>query len=912
MMLRLCLLLFILSACASQAPEQAPQPEAVTRHLDNGLQVIYQPSSNSASKQTEISLLMRVGSLSEQDSERGYAHFVEHMAFSATEMYPAESQVRDALRQLGLDLGDHANARTSFDHTLYRLRLESNEPETLNNAIGLLAQWAYAIRFDEAQVAAEQPVVLAELRSREIDEARARAQLRQAALAGSCYAQRLPIGTEQSLQQVKAKALQAFYQRWYYPANAVLLVSGAFDPDAIHAQIERDFGQWKSEGEAAIAGCEIDPYARPQQQLIIDAQLVTPTLKISWNFAEKHWPLSKLERQTNLARQLALDVLDDRLESHVYDTKGAVGGISTGTYNESPTQKQVYVHATIPGGDLGAGVALLGGGLKSLKNHPITEQELKDAALRLRQKIDSQTFNPKQLTDIAIEHVLENRPLWTKQETLSWLDEQIKLIKIEDLHTAINPLLENPPHLQAVQSELNSNTEESLRTGFDESTSLSLKEMPSGPEGWPIQPQVTPELLKEQQHSGKLSQWDFANGLTVVHRQSTAAPGRVEWRLVGATGMNALDQRESLLARFALPIIGSSGLRQFNGPELSAWLEREGFSLYPNYTFYSKGAFGDGPAARLDEQMRLLYIALTEGHVDPAALEYVIQQNIAQLEKIALSPAAIWLDWAQSTIFQMDNALRTLTPSELKNLDTKSLQSLYQNHYAGMRNYVLAIVGDVSADDALAAVTASLASLRPIQNTVSELRTFPLEQVSGDYQLKGRGKREALGVQRWIIPKKDYNVSERKFFLQWFNAQLFEEVREKQGLVYGIKASASPPLSVSSNWVIELNFEASPDATDSVFSAINKVLDDMSATPPSKAELSTWWQARRDGMQQQWDGDNKAQTNVVAWTEHYGETFAQVYDMEKRVEFASKERMTALANLVTDPAHIVTRVRWLP
>lgn len=287
MMLRLCLLLFIFSACTTQSPEQVPpQPEAITRHLDNGLQVIYLPSSNTASKQTEISLLMRVGSLSEQDAERGYAHFVEHMALSATEKYPAESQVRDALRQLGLDLGDHANARTGFDHTLYRLRLESAEPETINDAIGLLAQWAYAIRFNDEGVAAEQPVVLAELRSREIDKARAQAQLRQAALAGSCYAQRLPIGTEQSLLQVAAKALQAFYQRWYHPANAVLLVSGAFDAETTHAQIERDFGQWKSEGEAASVGCEINPGERPQQQLITDSQLVTPTLKMSWNFAE--------------------------------------------------------------------------------------------------------------------------------------------------------------------------------------------------------------------------------------------------------------------------------------------------------------------------------------------------------------------------------------------------------------------------------------------------------------------------------------------------------------------------------------------------------------------------------------------------------------------------------------------------
>ncbi|KAK8679341.1 hypothetical protein V6N13_144796 [Hibiscus sabdariffa] len=196
--------------------------------LNNGL-TYYVHSNPRPRLRAALALAVNVGSVLEEENERGVAHIVEHLAFSATKRYTNHDIVK-FLESIGAEFGACQNAVTSADDTVYELLVPIDKPELLSQAISVLAEFSSEIRILKDDLEKERGAVMEEYR--EIRNASGRMQDEHWTLMmeGSKYAERLPIGLEKVIQTVSSETVKQFYKKWYHIRNMAMIAVGDF-PD---------------------------------------------------------------------------------------------------------------------------------------------------------------------------------------------------------------------------------------------------------------------------------------------------------------------------------------------------------------------------------------------------------------------------------------------------------------------------------------------------------------------------------------------------------------------------------------------------------------------------------------------------------------------------------------------------------
>ncbi len=210
--------------------------------LENGMKYAILPNSK-PTEEVSINLYFRVGSLHENDNEQGYAHFVEHMAFNGSKNIPENEFVR-ILERFGLSFGADVNAYTYFDKTVYKLDLPDVKEETIDTALMLFRETASNLIFDEEAVIRERGVVLAEYNVSKSDNLDLIIKKFKIFLPDSRIPKRIPIGTPDHIKNADSTSLRAFYDAFYRPENAFLVVVGDINLDQMEAKIAEYFEDW--------------------------------------------------------------------------------------------------------------------------------------------------------------------------------------------------------------------------------------------------------------------------------------------------------------------------------------------------------------------------------------------------------------------------------------------------------------------------------------------------------------------------------------------------------------------------------------------------------------------------------------------------------------------------------------------
>lgn len=343
------LAVLFLSACAPQAGRIASATAAVTQSdwayatsdvpldagyrfgkLPNGMRYVVR--ANSRPKGTALVRLdVAAGSLDEANDERGYAHFVEHMAFNGSTRVPEGEMIR-LLERHGLAFGADTNASTGFERTIYSLDLPRNDPELLDVALMLMRETASELTFDPQAVDRERGVVLAELRDRNTWALRNAKADSKFLHPRARYPERFAIGVPETLNAATADALKAFYRREYVPAHTTLIVIGDFDPAQVEAKIVETFASWPA------APVEPQPSAGPvkfrdrgRTAVYLDPALAERVV------ASRHGPWlvepdSVAQRQENLLRQIGYAIVNRRFQrvSRQLDPPFRGAGFGTG------------------------------------------------------------------------------------------------------------------------------------------------------------------------------------------------------------------------------------------------------------------------------------------------------------------------------------------------------------------------------------------------------------------------------------------------------------------------------------------------------------------------------------------------------------------------------------------------------
>ncbi|TPG14467.1 M16 family metallopeptidase [Sphingomonas oligophenolica] len=264
----------------------------------------------------QVSIRVRIdaGSLEETESQRGFAHFIEHLSFRGSEYVP-DGEAKRVWQRFGAAFGSDTNAQTSPTQTVYKLDLPSATQATLDESIKILSGMMEQPVISDASVAAERPVVLAEQREQPGPQVRFGNALNQLFFAGQPLADRSPIGNITTLEAATGDSVRAFHDRWYRPSRAVVIISGDMDPALLSSLIVKHFAGWQGKG----AEPPVDPdFGTPDATKPVAASIVEPGLPPlvlmgvlrPWHFNND----TAIFNQTRMIDVIATKVISRRLE----------------------------------------------------------------------------------------------------------------------------------------------------------------------------------------------------------------------------------------------------------------------------------------------------------------------------------------------------------------------------------------------------------------------------------------------------------------------------------------------------------------------------------------------------------------------------------------------------------------------
>ncbi|MDR0428451.1 MAG: insulinase family protein, partial [Puniceicoccales bacterium] len=215
-------------------------PDAVCGVLNNGLRYCIVPHGEPPNR-VSMRLYIAAGSLMEKESQRGIAHFLEHMAFSGSENF-SQGDLVESLQRLGMRFGSHNNAYTSQEETVYKLELPKNDRRTLKEALLVFRDFLGGLSLEEGEAQRERGVILSELRHCDTPQYRDNVDFFQFLFPYSIIAKRMPIGEAAVINSTTAASLRKFYETYYGAKNAILLVVGDVDVPMLQQCIQHVVG----------------------------------------------------------------------------------------------------------------------------------------------------------------------------------------------------------------------------------------------------------------------------------------------------------------------------------------------------------------------------------------------------------------------------------------------------------------------------------------------------------------------------------------------------------------------------------------------------------------------------------------------------------------------------------------------
>src|SRR6476469_1454735 len=189
-----------------------------------------------------------VGMREAETTQAGIPHFIEHMAFNGSTNIP-EGELVKRLERLGLAFGADTNAETDLEHTTYKLDLPNTNPETVDGALTFMRDIASELTLAPAAVDRERGILVSEYRVRNSPQLRRQLDALGREIPGGRFGPSI-VGTPETLAAITPAQLKAFYQGYYRPERATLVMVGDFDVGAMEKEIRSRFANWKGKGKS--------------------------------------------------------------------------------------------------------------------------------------------------------------------------------------------------------------------------------------------------------------------------------------------------------------------------------------------------------------------------------------------------------------------------------------------------------------------------------------------------------------------------------------------------------------------------------------------------------------------------------------------------------------------------------------
>jgi zinc protease len=837
-----------------QANEALPlDPSIRTGKLDNGLTYFLHQNSEPKNR-AELRLVVNAGSALEDPDQLGLAHFIEHMLFRGTKRFPKQDLI-NFMEGVGMRFGPDVNAYTSFDETVYELRIPLDDPKVLDKALDVLVDWAGSATIAPEDVNAERGVIVEEHRLRELNASgRLRDQLMPILLNDSRYAQRLPIGDMNIVQNAPAETLRRFYNTWYRPDLMAVTAVGDFDAAKLETQIREKF---------AALSARTDPTPRPvynvpdfsgtRYLVATDPENPNTTLQL-YIKQPVHESQTAGEYRADLTRMLFFHMLNQRYleisrQSNAPFIAAQAGpGSLVRTANANVISAQAQEQNILP-----ALEAMLTE-VERVRQYGFTQPELERAQADLlnayRSAYDQRnSTDSAALTDEYIRHFLQGESVPGIAVEYDLARQFLPAITLDEVNHQIGGLIgQDNRVLVAVAPE---------KAGFTPPTTDDLAGAVKAVAATKIEPyteqaqvkQLFPnppapaKIISETTISELgVTNLRLANGVRVLLKPTNFNQDEVLFTGSGPGGASLYDDKDYVAARLIGSIVGESGVGDLNRTELDRLLTGKNVQVGSGIQELRQSISGSASPRDLETAFQLINLYATQPRVDQNAVDTLKASARAALSNRELDPNSAMQD-ALAQISYGDSIRRkpALPLDQIENLDVQRALEIYKDRFANMGQFTFVFTGNFDVEQAKQLSQQYLGTLPSTGKTDTWQNRLPDYTDGVHTQDVYKGKDERSTTQ--IIYNGDFEVTpENEIKLSVLgdilDMMLVEQLREGMGGTYSPSAGARVQPWPQPQYSMRLNFTSDPARAKELADAAFKQVDTLRKQGPSETNLA--------------------------------------------------------------------------
>ncbi len=845
------------SIAAAQVPDTRldaalPLDSQVTMgRLENGLTYYIRPNGR-PEERAELRLVVNVGSVLEEDDQRGLAHLLEHMGFNGTRNFEQQELV-EYLESIGMRFGPDLNAYTSFDETVYMLTVPTDDAEIVSTAFQILADWAGGMLLDPAEVDRERGVVIEEWRARRGAGARVQDEQFPVMFQGSRYAERLPIGEVEVLQNFPHETLVRFYERWYRPDLMAVVAVGDFNQEEIERLIRERFADLERPSTAADRPrFEVPGHSESRFHVMADPELTATQLQV----------LGKRPHETRetvadyeiiLIERLYSSMLNARFQEIVQRPDAPFLAAGSGSGSLVRTTDAFILQAIAPDGGAARALEAVLTESERVARHGFTETELERQKLNLlrsleRAHTERDRTNSAVFANEYVSHFLSETPAPGIEFEYAVSQTLLPRITLDRVNAVARELLSEENRVvlvsgpQKPDAELPSEGE--LRQIFAGVTAAAIEPYEDSVVDQALLaviPQPGPVVSEQAYPEVDVVEWHLANGVRVLIKQTDFREDEVLFRAFRPGGHSLASDDEFRTASMAATFASLGGVGAFSQTDLQRVLAGRAVSISPSIGELEEGLSGSSSPRDLETLLQLAHLYFTSPRYDEAASTAMLQQMRAVLANRGSSPATAFADTFNVVFTQGHPRALPVTIEDIDRLDPAEAFEFFRDRFADATDFTFVFVGNLDARALRPLVETYLGSL-PTAGSTSGWRDVGIRRPPGVVEKVVRQGLEPQASTRIVFwGAEEYsrrNVNLLRSVGDILNVRLRDKIREELGGTYGVQVTATTSSRPVPGYALHILFTAAPERLDELASVVFEEVERLKAEGPDAQEVA--------------------------------------------------------------------------
>ena len=843
------ILLFIAGVFSSAKAQnfKSTDPIAVNQKikkgvLPNGMTYYIYPTEvnkNTAS----YYIIQNVGSILENDQQKGLAHFLEHMAFNGTKHFEGKG-ILNTLQKQGAVFGKNINAYTSTDETVYNLdNIPSKDGGVVDTCLLVLHDWSNFLSLTDAEIDAERGVITEEWRTRQNARARIYNQLAPYYYNNSLYADRMPIGDMDIVKNFKYQVLKDFYKDWYRPDLQAIAIVGDINADEIEAKIKKLFADIPTpQNPKKRFEIAIPDRAEPTFKLALDKEISASGISFMIRHAAEKPTNNYAELEKSTQRSIAFSILNNRLAEMAQKQECPFKSAQIGYQNYSRLN-DIWILSVSPKPEKQAeAFAMVMNEWVRAYKFGFSKGEIERAVTETISGYENyldklNEISHKQVIGMVKDDYLNHEVIadpkaefeMTKS-ILKNLDSKILQEQISKLYTSQNRVVA----VTGVEGEANLTQEKAFAIIQKAENDASLQPYVDTFEGKTLlgNLKIVPGKIVSEKKETAIDATTFvlSNGVKVHYKFADKNKKQVNLEAESFGGMSLYKTEDLPSVYRSTSLAMMSGVGELSNVDLEKVLKGKIANSYVTINSLKEQVTGSANVKDIETMMELVHLRFVQPRFDAQMYDLLKQRLQNSLKNRENDINAKMQDSMSNIVYGKNNPkIRQLNQKYIDDLSFEKMKAIYTDRFADVSNFEFYIVGDVTPEVLKPLLEKYIASIKGVKRKETFSKDYPKwisTKIDRDVFIKMETPKSSVN----IVFLKDYAYSQKNRILNSYLGDILtlrytESLREKEGGTYGAHVKGGLDKDPVSKARVEITFDCDADKVEHLLPIVYQEID---------------------------------------------------------------------------------------